>query len=68
MKRVLTLVLLRNIEHSLVKTPYILAIGANEVEDRSVSVRSFGSDKTEVRPFEEFLSSCITESKDPFVA
>ena len=55
-------------EHSVVKTPYILAIGAKEVEDKSVSVRSFGSDKTEVKPFEEFLSSCIEESKDPFVA
>ena len=54
--------------HSVVKTPYILAIGAKEVEDESVSVRSFGSDKTEVKPFEEFLSSCIKESKDPFVA
>ena len=54
-------------EHSVVKTPYILAIGAKEVEDESVSVRSFGSDKTEVKPFEEFLSSCIKESKDPFV-
>jgi threonyl-tRNA synthetase len=55
-------------EHSLVKTPYILAIGTKEVEDKSVSVRSFGSDKTEVKPFEEFLSDCIKESKDPFVA
>jgi threonyl-tRNA synthetase len=45
-----------------------LAIGAKEVEDKSVSVRSFGSDKTEVKPFEDFLSSCIKESKDPFVA
>ena len=43
-------------EHSLGKVPVILAVGAREVEDNTVTVRRLGQKQTEVSQFEIVLS------------
>lgn len=43
-------------EHSLGKVPVLLAIGMKEVEDRTVSIRRLGDNKTEVQSFDAALS------------
>ena len=53
-------------EHSLLKVPYILAIGGKEVEENKVSVRSFGSEKTSVMNKNDFLKICLAKQKNPF--
>ena len=52
-------------EHSLLKVPYILAVGSKEVEENKVSVRTFGSEKTSVMSKDDFLKDCISKQKDP---
>jgi threonyl-tRNA synthetase len=52
-------------EHSLQKIPYIIAVGAREAEENTVSVRTFGSDKQEVMPLAEFLTKVEKEAKAP---
>ena len=52
-------------EHSLLKVPYILAVGTKEVEENKVSVRTFGSEKTSVMSKDDFLKDCISKQKNP---
>ena len=43
-------------EHSLKKTPYILAIGKKESESGTVSVRKLGEETQQVISIDEFIS------------
>lgn len=52
-------------EHSLAKVPVILAVGAREVESRSVSVRRLGEKGTTVRPLEEVTEELAREATPP---
>ena len=52
-------------EHSLLKVPFILAVGSKEVEENKVSVRTFGSENTTVMNKDDFLSNCLSKQKAP---
>lgn len=52
-------------DHSLQKIPYILAVGARESAEQSVSVRTIGSQNQEVMPFSEFVHKIVSESQIP---
>ncbi len=52
-------------EHSVGKVPVILAIGMKEVEERSVSVRRLGENRTEAATLEAILSSLQAEATPP---
>ncbi|MEN8895110.1 MAG: threonine--tRNA ligase, partial [Yoonia sp.] len=43
-------------EHSLGKVPFILALGAREVEEKTVSVRRLGENKTSVMSFDDIVA------------
>ena len=49
-------------EHSLSKTPVIIAIGNREVEMRTVSVRRLGQKGQRVMPLDDAVSSLVAES------
>ena len=48
-------------EHSKSKSSIILALGKKEVDDKTVSVRRLGSEKTEVKKLEKFLKEIENE-------
>ena len=52
-------------EHSLAKVPIILAIGEQEVTNRTVAVRRLGDKTTKTMPLEELINSLKTEVKAP---
>ena len=52
-------------EHSLQKIPYIVAIGKKEINDKTVSVRTLGSDKNIVMATDDFIEKLLLESKNP---
>ena len=52
-------------EHSLGKVPVILAIGAREVADRTVSVRRLGDQGTETMPLEAIVTELASQAKPP---
>ena len=52
-------------EHSLLKVPFILAVGSKEVEENKVSVRTFGSENTTVMNKDDFLSDCLSKQRAP---
>ncbi len=52
-------------EHSLAKVPVILAIGAREVEERTVSVRRLGDTRTQTQALEALISDLVAESTPP---
>jgi len=52
-------------EHSLGKVPVILAVGAREVEERTVSVRRLGETQTSVTSLDEIVKSLSKESTPP---
>jgi threonyl-tRNA synthetase len=52
-------------EHSLGKVPVILAVGAREVEERTVSVRRLGEKQTSVSPLDELIAKLKTEALAP---
>jgi len=52
-------------EHSVSKNPIILALGKKEVEDKTVSIRRLGSDKTETIELNKFIKSIKQEVKTP---
>ena len=52
-------------EHSVSKVPIILAVGKNEVADKTVSVRRLGSDETSVVKLEDFTTSLVQEALAP---
>jgi threonyl-tRNA synthetase len=52
-------------EHSLGKVPIILAVGAREVEARTVSIRRLGEKQTSVQSFEKTLLQLIKDATPP---
>ena len=52
-------------EHSVGKVPVILACGMKEVEDRSVSVRRLGDNKTSVTTLDEIVTVLADEALAP---
>ena len=52
-------------EHSVGKVPVILALGAREVEERTVTARRLGENKTAVTSLEEIVSQLSTEATPP---
>jgi threonyl-tRNA synthetase len=52
-------------EHSVGKVPVILAIGAKEVEDRTVSVRRLGETRVEVQPLDAIVQALGAEALAP---
>ena len=52
-------------EHSKSKSSIILALGKKEVDDKTVSVRRLGSDKTEVKNLDTFVKSLVEEIQIP---
>jgi len=55
-------------EHSLGKVPVILAVGAREVEDRTVTLRRLGEKQTRVVGLDEVLKSLTAEATPPDIA
>jgi threonyl-tRNA synthetase len=51
-------------EHSVAKVPVLLAVGAREVENRSVAVRRLGSNQQKVMPLDEALAALETEVRE----
>ncbi|SDX50760.1 threonyl-tRNA synthetase [Albimonas donghaensis] len=52
-------------EHSLAKVPAILAVGRQEVENRSVAVRRLGAQGSKVLGLEEALEAFVAEATPP---
>ena len=52
-------------EHSQSKCSIILALGKKEVNDKTVSVRRLGSEKTEVKNLDTFVKSLVEEIQIP---
>jgi threonyl-tRNA synthetase len=52
-------------EHSLGKVPVIIAIGRQEVENRTVTVRRLGEKQTTVVPLDEMIASLKAEAIAP---
>lgn len=52
-------------EHSVAKVPVILAIGAREVEERTVSVRRLGETRTETQALDALVSALTLEATPP---
>ena len=52
-------------EHSKSKSSIILALGKKEVDDKTVSVRRLGSEKTEVKKLDAFVKSLVEEIQIP---
>ncbi len=52
-------------EHSVGKVPVILALGAREVEDRSVSLRRLGEKQSHVLPLDEAATMLTTDATPP---
>ncbi|WP_341365487.1 threonine--tRNA ligase [Yoonia sp. BS5-3] len=52
-------------EHSVSKVPVILAIGAREVEEKTVTVRRLGENRTSVTSLAEIVSTLSSEATPP---
>ena len=52
-------------EHSLGKVPYIFAIGMKEVEERAVSVRRLGENRTETAALDAIIETLKGEALPP---
>ncbi|WP_108814585.1 threonine--tRNA ligase [Loktanella sp. Alg231-35] len=52
-------------EHSVGKVPVILALGAREVEEKTVTVRRLGENKTTVTSLDEIVSTLGVEATPP---
>ena len=52
-------------EHSVGKVPVILAVGAREVEERTVTVRRLGEKDTKVAPLDEVIAQLTTDATPP---
>ncbi|WP_417239585.1 threonine--tRNA ligase [Celeribacter halophilus] len=55
-------------EHSLGKVPVILAVGAREVEEKTVSVRRLGQKQTSVMALDEIVAELSKEATPPDLA
>ncbi|MEL6683053.1 MAG: threonine--tRNA ligase [Pseudomonadota bacterium] len=52
-------------EHSVGKVPVILALGAREVDDKTVTVRRLGENKTSVTSLDEIVAKLAKEATPP---
>jgi len=52
-------------EHSMAKVPVILAVGMQEVEDKSVSIRRLGDKGSKVLGIEDVIAELIKEATPP---
>jgi threonyl-tRNA synthetase len=52
-------------EHSLAKVPVLLALGRREAEERTVSVRRLGSQKTTTLTLDAALAAFVEEATSP---
>ncbi|SFT61587.1 threonine--tRNA ligase [Sedimentitalea nanhaiensis] len=52
-------------EHSVGKVPVILAVGAREVQERTVSIRRLGEKQTSVQPLADVTASLKREATPP---
>ena len=52
-------------EHSVGKVPVILACGAKEVEDRTVTIRRLGEKQTKVEPLDAVTSELARAATPP---
>jgi len=52
-------------EHSELKRPIIIALGKNEVANKTVSIRRLGSTNTKAQNTIDFLASLVDEAKSP---
>ncbi len=52
-------------EHSKSKSSIILALGKKEVDEKTVSVRRLGSEKTEIKKLDAFVKSLVEEIQIP---
>ena len=52
-------------EHSVGKVPVILAVGAREIEDRTVSVRRLGEKQTAVEALDEVVETLSADATPP---
>ena len=52
-------------EHSVAKTPVIIALGKREVEQRTVSIRRLGHKAQQVMGLDEAVSRLAEESRAP---
>jgi threonyl-tRNA synthetase len=52
-------------EHSLRKTPVLLVVGKREAEERKVSIRRLGSDKSTVMTLDEAVAVLVAEAVPP---
>jgi threonyl-tRNA synthetase len=52
-------------EHSLAKTPILLALGKREAAERTVSLRRLGSDKQESLALDEAVHRLRSEAQPP---
>ena len=52
-------------EHSVGKVPVILAIGRQEVENRTVTLRRLGEKQTEVLPLDQVIADLVAEAVPP---
>jgi threonyl-tRNA synthetase len=52
-------------EHSLGKVPVILAVGAREVDERTVSVRRLGDTRTETQALDALVADLVAEGTPP---
>ena len=55
-------------EHSLAKTPFILVAGRKEAEERTLSVRRLGSEKSETMTLDDVVALLQRESVPPDLA
>ncbi|MBS1303944.1 threonine--tRNA ligase [Loktanella sp. SALINAS62] len=52
-------------EHSVAKVPVILALGAREVEERTVTVRRLGEKQTQVVALDDIIASLVADATPP---
>jgi len=52
-------------EHSLAKVPVIMAIGAREVENRTVTVRRLGHKQTNIVDLDQIVAELKEEATPP---
>lgn len=51
-------------EAQMQKIPYMLVVGDKEVEENAVNVRKYGEQKSETKPFDQFLELLLAEVKE----
>ena len=52
-------------EHSVNKVPYIIVVGVNEMDDKTVAIRKLGSNKQEILNIQDSLNMILKETAAP---